>query len=248
MRFNLNNPKTLNIATAVAAVIAAGILLNTFIKKGFRKINPKGKTIAFIGDSHTTGCGWGYQSLLAKNYGFTEANLAEGGRVTSWCLQVLKAYLGNYQVPTWLYKKQPCPTSGFGKKPDIVMIFAGGNDAYNTSISMETATKNIQSMVDLCNEQGIKSIVIVGYNAEKVQVNNPLTQTTVYVRTQQGMWELGKRNYQFQLDLPKKIKNAIVVPAWDGVKMSDSSDGIHLSGAAHKRFADYIGNYVFTKD
>ena len=235
-----------NTLVLVGAIAVPMFVALSFIFRKKKKLNPKGKIVAFIGDSHTTGCNWGYQSLLAKAYGFKEVNLAEGGRTTSWCLNVLDKYLSNgYEVPTSLYRIKPCASNGLGEKPDMCMIFAGGNDAYNTTISLETATKNIQAMVDLCNKNNITPIVIVGYNASKVQINNPKTMTTIYVRTQQGMWELGKRNYEFQLALPKKIKNAIVVPMWDGVKMSDAPDGIHLSQNAHKGFAEYIGNYLF---
>jgi len=229
-------------------IAGIGLPLFAFILLRKKKMNPKNKTVLFVGDSHTTGCNWGYQSLLAKKYGFTEANIAEGGRTTGWCLQVLTTYLSNgYKIPFSMYRIKPCVTAGVGKKPDICFIFAGGNDAYNTTISMQTATNNIQKMVDLCNSKNITPIVIVGYDASKVQINNPKTMTTIYVKTKEGMWELGKRNYKFQLSLPTAIKNATVIPMWQGITMADAPDGIHMSQNAHKRFAEYIGSYIFDK-
>ena len=210
---------------AVLAVAAITIVGLNFIFKSRKKINPRGKLIAFIGDSHTAGYGWGWQSVLAKNYGFTEKNLAVGGKRTDWMLQTLKAYLEN-------------------ARPSIVFIYGGANDAYS-NVTNAQAIKNIQAMVDLCNSKGITPVVIAGYNARKVQINNPNTKTTIYVTTQEGMWKLAEKFYQLELSIQRDIKNAIIVPIWDGAEMKDAPDGLHLTAGAQKRFAEYIGKIVF---
>jgi lysophospholipase L1-like esterase len=216
---NSKNKKT---AIYIAAVSLPLFVLLLLRKK---KMNPKGKLIAFIGDSHTAGYGWGWQSQLAKKYAFTEKNLAVGGKRTDWMVNVLTNYLAT-------------------NKPDIVFIYGGANDAYS-NVTNNTALKNIQKMVDLCNSKNIKPVVICGYNARKVQINNPNTKTTIYVTTKEGMWKLGEKFYQLQLAIQSQIKNAYIVPIWQGAEMKDAPDGLHITANAQKRFADYIGNYLF---
>jgi lysophospholipase L1-like esterase len=213
--------KALLISTAIAIpIVVIGAIL--FRRK---KINPKGMLIAFIGDSYTAGYGWGWQSVLAKTYGFTEKNLAVGGKRTDWMLSQVRSYLDT-------------------SKPNIMMIYGGANDAYSL-VSNETALNNIQAIVDLCNSKGVKPIVIAGYNAKKVQVGNPNAKTTIYVRTQEEMWKYGEKYYELELMIEKKIKDAIVVPIWDGASQSDAPDGLHLTANAQSRFAQYVGEYLF---
>ena len=189
-----------------------------------KKFNPEGKLIAFMGDSYTAGYGWGWQSVLAKKYNFTEKNLAVGGVRTAYMLTETIKYLDT-------------------AKPYLFFIYGGANDAYSL-VTNQQAFNNIQAMVDTCNKRGVKPIVISGYNAEKVQVGNPNAKTTIYVKTQKEMWEFGKKYFELQKML-SKIKGATIVPIWNDCGYSDAPDGLHLTAAAQKRFADYVGNYLF---
>lgn len=205
-------------------IIALGAIL--FRRK---KINPENKLIAFMGDSYTAGYQWGWQSDLAKTYKFTEVNLAKGGMRTDWMLQQTRNYLDT-------------------NKPDYYFVYGGANDAYSYTTN-ETALKNIQAIVDTCNSKGVKPIVISGYNARKVQVGNVRQKPSKWQLdngiTQQVLWNYGEKYYQLELMIQGKIKNAIVVPIWDGAEQSDATDGLHLTAAAQKRFAEYVGNYLF---
>lgn len=214
--------KTLLLVLGVALpIMAIGAIV--FRRK---KLNPKDKLVAFMGDSYTAGYGWGWQSQLAKTYEFNEKNLAVGGVRTAYMLQQTIKYLDT-------------------NKPYLYFIYGGANDAYSLVTNKE-AFNNVQAMVDTCNKRGVQAIVISGYNAEKVQVGNPNAKTTIYVKTQQEMWNLGKKYFELQKML-SGIKDAIVVPIWSDCGYNDAPDGLHLTAAAQKRFAAYVGNYLFNK-
>lgn len=199
--------------------------------KGFQKFNPKGMKIAFMGDSYTAMANWGWQSVLAKNYSFKEINKAKGGMRTSWMLQQTQDYLSK-------------------EKPDYYFIMGGANDAYS-SVTISTAIKNIQQIIDTANEYGVKPIVVIGYNARKVQVENPRQKPTKSQIsrgiTQSSLWDMGEKYYQMQLAM-RNLKNAVIVPIWEGAEQSDAPDGLHLSAKANTRLADYVGNFLFTKN
>ena len=213
-------------------------ILTTATLLGFRnllgnKLNPvdfKGKRVLFIGDSHTAAYNIGWQSILAKRYQFTEDNYAVGGKTTSWMITQLNLAL-----------KQ-------GEKYYACFIYGGANDGYNTSISNETAVANVQKMVDTCLENGIIPIVVIGYNTRKVSVGNTALKTTIYVKTQQGMWDLAERRYQQQLLMERKIKNAYIIPMWQDVSHATApQDGLHLYGKNQTNFANYVASKLFEK-
>lgn len=201
------------------------ILMSSFKSN---KINPKGKTILFVGDSHTAGFGWGWQSYLSKLYGFKEINLSKGGEQTKYMLNVLTNYLSNP-------KKE---------KPDICFIYGGSNDAYSPQKNA-TALSNIQKMVDLCNQSNITPVVVVGYNSKKVIYGNTAVKP-FGTNTQQGLWNFSLKRYEMQKDIPKIIKNAIIVPMWESVShMTAKMDGYHLSAQQQKLFGDFIAKEIF---
>lgn len=212
-----------------AGILTASTLLGFRGLKKLTGLNFKGKKVLFIGDSHTALYNTGWQSILAKRYGFTEKNTAVGGKQTSWMLSQLKLALST------------------GDDFYACFIYGGANDAYS-GVSNEQAVKNIQTMVDLCKEKNIIPIVIVGYNTRKVSVGNPAMPTTIYVKTQKGMYELAEKRYQQQLLMQKSIKNAIIVPMWNNVSYATApSDALHLYGQAQLDFANYIDSTLFKK-
>ena len=213
-----------------AGILTASTLLGFRGSKKISALNFKGKKVLFIGDSHTALYNAGWQSVLAKRYGFYEKNTAIGGKTTDWMLNQLNLSLSS------------------GEKFYACFIYGGANDAYNTSISNEKAVSNIQKMVDICNKNNVIPIVIVGYNTRKVSVGNPAMPTTSYVKTKQGMWDLAERRYQQQLLMQRSIKNAIVIPMWDNVNYSTAPiDGLHLNVQSQTDFANYIDSKLFSK-
>ena len=205
-------------------------------KSKYNQFNPKGKKILFVGDSHTSltsqplenskqykGVGW--QSYLAKKYDFVEINISEGGRASKYMMSKFNTYLKTHE------------------KPDVCFIYLGANDAFSP-VTNEQALKNIQSMVDTCNEKHIIPVVIVGYNSAKVIVNNPRLKP-FGTNTQQGLWAMGEKRYQQQLLLQQKIENAIVVPMFNSVSQSDASDGLHLGQKKQQEFAEFVSPFVF---
>lgn len=182
------------------------------------KTRIKGKKAIVVGDSHSAGFGWGWQDALAKSYGFTIVkNLSKSGEVTRNMYTKLKSYLDNN------------PT------PDALFIYGGANDIYN-GLNPNSVYTNIQSMVTYAKSKGVKHIyVISGYRS--AVVSKSVTKPTNFVK-----------NYDaFKSQMPSKIKNATILPIWEGGTTSDASDGFHLNKSAQQRFAEYIGNKLFKK-
>lgn len=201
------------------------LLISSFKSK---KMNPKNKTILFIGDSHTAGFGWGWQSYLSKLYGFKEINLSKGGVQTSYMVKVLTNYLSDSK----------------NVKPDICFIYGGANDAYSPQTN-KTALSNIQKMVDLCNKNNITPIVVVGYNSKKVIYGNPAVKP-FGTNTQQSLWNFALKRYDMQKNIPNVIKNAIIVPMWENVNHDTAKmDGYHLSSAYQREFGNFVAQQIF---
>lgn len=169
-------------------LIALGVVVGIYLATTLTKINPKGKRVAVIGDSHSSLYGNGWQDTLSSKYNFELQNLSMVGKSTPWMVETLKKF----------YKD--------GKKADIVFIYGGANDAMgNTPIN--TMLTNIQTMVDLVRVNGGKPVVIAGFDYIKA----------VKPRVASG-YDLGIDKYKsFQLALPPFITNAVVVPVWEDV-------------------------------
>ena len=120
-------------------VIALGVVVGIYLATTLTKINPKGKRVAVIGDSHSALFGNGWQDTLSWKYNFELQNLSIGGKSTPWMVETLKKF----------YKD--------GKKADIVFIYGGANDSFSLVKSSDTL-KNIQTMVDLVRINGGKPV------------------------------------------------------------------------------------------
>ena len=183
-----------------------------------RRINPKNRTALFIGDSHTALYGNGWQYTLAKTYGFKVINLSQVGKTTGWMFTTLKNYLD----------KNPAP--------DMLFIYGGANDIYGKA-NAKTVFNNIQAMVDIGIDKGIKPrniFVITGYRTSKV------TKGSKYAEG--GFPE---RMDTVKETMNTQVKRATVVPIWEGGNSADTVDGIHLNSAAQARFAQHIGSKIF---
>ena len=210
---------TQKIVIGIASLAGAYFLGKQLMKLSF---NPKNKNILFIGDSHTVGTSW--PNYMAKKYDFKEINLAKGAITTGTMFGILENYL----------KTNTC---------DAVFIYGGANDAYNTSIKMETTVSNIQKMVDLARSKNIIPFVVLGYDPMKVSYNK--VATTSYVTTRAGMDELVKRYRELQKKM-SRVQRATIIPIWNEATYSDTDgDALHLKTEAKIRLADYIGKKAF---
>lgn len=198
-------------------LIALGVVVGIYLATTLTKINPKGKRVAVVGDSHSAGYGWGWQDTLSWKYNFELNNLAVGGKSTPWMVETLKKF----------YKD--------GKTADIVFIYGGANDSFSLVKSSDTL-KNIQTMVDLVRLNGGKPVVIAGFNYIKAVKPN------VSDKYDEGIAKFMK----LQDDIKSSIKNAIIVPRWEDVNnKSTGSDGFHLPKSEQTRFAEYVAKEVF---
>lgn len=198
--------------------IALGIVVGIYIATTFAKINPKGKRVAVIGDSHSAGKGWGWQDTLSWKYNFELNNLSVGGKSTPWMVETLKKFYGD--------KNQA----------DIVFIYGGANDSFS-NLSQDTTLKNIQTMVDLVKDNGGKAIVISGFNYDKAVKPNVAST-----------YDSGIAKYMdLQKQIPEKIKGAVIVPRWEAVtSKSVGGDGFHLPKSSQDLFANYVAKEVFS--
>lgn len=198
-------------------LIALGVVVGIYLATTLTKVNPKGKRVAVIGDSHSALYGNGWQDTLASKYNFQLTNLAVVGKSTPWMIETLKKF----------YKD--------GNKADIVFIYGGANDAMgNTTI--DTMLKNIQTMVDLVRANGGKPIVIAGFDYVKA------VKPKVVDKYDEGIDKFMK----LQDDIKSNIKGATIVPRWEEVDAkSTGGDGFHLPKSSQTRFADYVAKKVF---
>jgi hypothetical protein len=173
---------------------------------------PKRNRLLFVGDSLTCYSG-GWQHVVSKQLGLEYDNISKGGKRTDWMEKKLREHLSN--------------NSDYG----TVVIYGGINDSFAYSHPNLTI-KNIQRMVDLCNEKKIKPVVIVGYDPSKVNFK------TVY---SDKVTEFHRKRY---IDLQKRIetevKNCKIIPMEPTIDRTDSGDGIHLKSSGHRKFYKWV--------
>ncbi len=104
--------------------------------------NVKGKSVLFVGDSHTT-YAYGWQDRLCKRTGMIYTNTAVGGKTTGWMLGVLRTNISS--------------------RYNYCIIWGGANDMAGMIKPLD-AVRNVQKMVDICNSKGVKAIVMTGFN------------------------------------------------------------------------------------
>jgi hypothetical protein len=73
-------------------LIALGVVVGIYLATTLTKINPKGKRVAVIGDSHSSLYGNGWQDTLASKYNFQLKNLAVVGKSMPWMIETLKKF------------------------------------------------------------------------------------------------------------------------------------------------------------
>ena len=168
--------------------------------------------VLFVGDSLTCYAG-GWQDQVAKKLGYKYDNISKGGKRTSWMLATLTMHLGSKRN----YKK--------------VFIYGGANDAFSY-VSLEGAVTNVQNMVDLCIENKMEPIVVLGYDPYKVMVNTPYKKDIA---------EFHKARYvKLQAMLKQHLVNCKIIEVCTTVTDANAHDDIHLGASGHKLFADWV--------
>ena len=173
---------------------------------------PKWNRLLFVGDSLTCYSG-GWQHVVSKQLGLEYDNISKGGKRTDWMEKKLREHLSN--------------NSDYG----TVVIYGGINDSFAYS-QPNLTIRNIQRMVDLCNEKKIKPVVIVGYDPSKVIFK------TVY---SDKVTEFHRKRYiNLQNRIQNEIKNCKIIPIETTIDRTDSGDGIHLKSSGHKKFYKWV--------
>jgi lysophospholipase L1-like esterase len=103
----------------------------------------KGKIVLFIGDSHTSNHGQGWQLQLSNAVGFNMTNASVGGKTTFWMLEQA------------LYR--------INDNIDYCFVYGGANDMYG-SISPQSAIENIKGIARICKGHGVKCVVLTGFD------------------------------------------------------------------------------------
>lgn len=176
----------------------------------------KGKTVLYIGDSHTSYV-YGWQDQLSRLTGMKTTTLAKGGMRTDWMLR------NSRQM--------------FSKKFDYCVIWGGANDAASMH-SLDSTISNLQRMIDLGRKNGTKMIVLTGFNPKVVKITESNRgQWSFYPPRYVTLQEKMKKELRGTL----VVQNWYVTRE-DG----DCGDFIcHMSASGHKKMALGIYNEVF---
>ena len=216
-----------NLVKAIILVIVIGILgfitswkvwgqdnkITDTVKIDTVKVKPqdtivdvKGKYVLFIGDSHTSNPG-GWQTILSNETKMRMNNISVGGKTTGWMLERAK--------------------ESIHEGLDYCFIYGGANDTYNSKITIESAVKNVQKIVNICNSKGVIPVVITGFNP-LVCINTP----------ENPNYKIKYSN--FQNELVNKIEGANVVIT-HVVDRKDCWDGLcHMGPSGHRKIARHI--------
>ena len=169
-------------------------------------VDVKGKYVLFIGDSHTSNPS-GWQTILSNKTKMRMNNISVGGKTTGWMLERAK--------------------ESIHEGLDYCFIYGGANDMYNSKITIESAVKNVQRIVNICNSKGVYPVVITGFNP-LVCINTP----------ENPNYRIKYSN--FQNELVNKIEGATVVIT-HVVDRKDCWDGLcHMAPSGHKKIANCV--------
>ena len=224
--------KTTNILIVVGISLVL-ITLTSFViirrKKLGKKVSLKHKNpkqVLIVGDSQSAiqnssggKITYTYPNLLRKQLedkGVTIDVLAIGGKTTAWMLQ---------NLPSQLAKK----------RYDRVILYGGGNDTSNASISLDTTLNNFQQMVDLSENNGADVFINLGYKVEgrfgDINIMPIGKPSNLLTKKEQWIPYVQKRK-DLQKLLPQKIEGVNFIPKYD--LQSNTSDGIHPTAKGHQ--------------
>lgn len=166
------------------------------------------KKSLLIGDSHSAFTR-GWQTFLSEWTGMEIENTAVEGKTTSWMQRKLIQNIDS----TYEY----------------CFIFGGGNDA-SSSITPQDIFKNIEQMVDICLEFGVKPVVILGTSTDKV------------LKANSGKWkEYARIKTEYQNLLVSDLEGAQIIDTRDLIERSDCADFLcHMQISGHKKVAEKV--------
>lgn len=122
--------------------------------------NVRGKKVLFIGDSHTSAYGWGWQDMICQRTGMHLKNTASVGKQTNWMAEKLKKHADTSY--------------------DYCFIYGGGNDIA-AGVGSRKVFSNISTMVSYCQELNITPVVITGANPSVV-IDPVSNQWKLYIK------------------------------------------------------------------
>lgn len=171
-------------------------------------ISVRGKKALFIGDSHSAAdYGWQYQ--VCKRTGMSYFNTAIGGKQTAWMLSKARIKVTEYF--------------------DYCFIYGGANDMAGNRPPMNSV-KNIQEIVNLCNNAHVTPIVITGFDP----------MTCIDVRQRDVYQGYPQRYARFQKLLTDSIKGAVVLKT-HCISRTDCGDFLcHMTASGHKKMCDFV--------
>jgi len=183
------------------------VFQDSLIKSADTLIDVKDSFFLFIGDSHTANP-YGWQYNLSILTGFKYKNTAVKGRTTAWMTEVAK--------------------TSINEKYTYCFIWGGGNDMIRKA-PVESSVKNIQFIVDLCNQKGVIPVVLTGIPSLCPDVNGKSEAWKNYVI----------RGEKYKQMLVDSIKGAKVIRT-DFISRSsgDCADFIcHMNPSGHLKMA-----------
>lgn len=170
-------------------------------------VDVKDKSAIFIGDSHTANHSWGWQIILCEKTGMKMTNTAVVGRHLPWMVKIAKKDVNN--------------------SFDYCFIYGGANDIHGKRSPYETY-KDVQTIVDICNQNNVIPVVLTGFDAEEC------------VRPIRGQEFYPKAYTEYQLILKDSIRNAILIDT-KVVERSDCGDWTcHMNLSGHKKVAQRV--------
>lgn len=167
----------------------------------------KGQTALFIGDSHTANHNNGWQKVLSNKVGFHMTNASVLGKTTYWMLEQAVYRLNN--------------------KIDYCFVYGGANDMYTSSITVKEAVQNIKGIARICNNLGVKCIILTGFDPIKcTRTPNP--------RYAYKYAELQRMLLSEDMEGAKVIDTRVVArtDCWDGL--------CHMNPTGHKKVAEKV--------
>lgn len=201
--------------------------------KSVEILNDPPLSILIIGDSQSTtktksgqSINWSWPNLILKklrHFGVTVDVEAIGGKTSSWMLSALKKRFET------------------GKHWDRVILYGGGNDATNMSISLETTINNFQQMIDISNSHGCDVWVNLGWKIEGkfMDINIlPVGRPSNLLNKKTDWLPYIQKRKDLQSRFKSDLKGCQFVEPYD--LMSMTSDGIHPTPSGHKLVCDFI--------
>jgi hypothetical protein len=174
-------------------------------------ISVHNKKALFIGDSQTANHRFGWQVILCQKTGMILTNTAVVGKHLPWMISVARKTVSSAY--------------------DYCFIYGGANDIHGNRNPYLVA-KDVQKIVNLCNENGVKAIVLTGFNAEEC------------VKPIKGQEFYPKAFSRYQKILIDSITGAKVVDS-RVVARTDCGDWTcHMQPSGHRKVAHAVINQL----